>query len=260
MTRRCSPHLEATVRILEPTLVVSQSARTREAVASALSNVERVSEHLEWATLAGVRLLLASFVHPYQQGRNAHMGWGGSFSTPYLDDVVTPTIFLARVLLLEDGDVEDDVFGGPPSASSPPVSDAAIESTTPAVPPEATGRSGSRRREAAGRIKDALTSTRNSRALDQARTLGAHAARAAAARAPEVVDALLMALINGQHPDDDPTSRRGESSNPLRSAGPWTVAGKSFTDRSRANRALARALGSYTDDEWIAAQRQHGLR
>ncbi len=260
MTRRCSPHLEATVRILEPTLVISQSARTREAIAPALSNVEQVDEHLEWVTLAGVRLLLASLVHPYQQGRNAHMGWGGSFSTPYLDDVVAPTILHARVLLLEDGDEQDEVFGGPPSAPPPPVSDAAIESTTPAVPPEATGRSGSRRREAAGRIKDALTSARNSRALDQARTLGAHAARAAAARAPEVVDALLTAWIDGQHPDDDATSRRGESTGPSRPAGPWTVAGKAFTDRSTANRALARALGSYTDDEWIAAQRQHGLR
>ena len=100
MTENCWPHLEATVRILEPTLCILQSGPARRQLNGIIHEVETITEHLEHVTIAGVRLYLASFVHPYQQGNNSHLNWGRSTSTPYLDDVVTPTIELARKLAL----------------------------------------------------------------------------------------------------------------------------------------------------------------
>jgi hypothetical protein len=102
MTRNCSPHFEATVRILEPTLCILQSGPARRQLAPVLSDVEGITEYLERVTIGGVPLYLASFVHPYQQGRQSDKNWGGSFSTPYLDEIVAPTIRLARELALGD--------------------------------------------------------------------------------------------------------------------------------------------------------------
>lgn len=100
MTENCWPHLQATVRILEPTLCLLQSGPARRQLNGIIDEVEAITEHLEHVTIAGVRLYLASFVHPYQQGMSSHLNWGRSTSTPYLDDVVTPTIELARKLAL----------------------------------------------------------------------------------------------------------------------------------------------------------------
>jgi len=96
MTQNCSPHLAATVRILEPTLCILQSGPAREQLASILSDVQRVAPNLEHVSFAGVPVYLASFVHPHQQGSNSPQNWGRSFSTPYLDGVVAPAIRRAR--------------------------------------------------------------------------------------------------------------------------------------------------------------------
>lgn len=100
MTENCLPHLAATMRILEPTLCVLQSSPAREQLAPVLSNVQRIAPNLEYVSFAGVPLYLASFVHPHQQGGNARLNWGRSFSTPYLDEVVAPTLRTARELAL----------------------------------------------------------------------------------------------------------------------------------------------------------------
>jgi len=100
MTENCSSHLRATVRILEPTLCILQSGPARDQLSTVLSDVQRIGPRLEYVTIAGTSLYLASFVHPHQQGKNSSMNWGRSFSTPYLDEVVAPTIRTARDLSL----------------------------------------------------------------------------------------------------------------------------------------------------------------
>ncbi len=97
MTRNCSPHLEATVRILEPTLCILQSAPMRKQLAPLLSDVRTITPHLEHVSLSGVPSYVASFVHPHQYGSK---NWGRSFSTRYLDEVVAPAIRRARELAL----------------------------------------------------------------------------------------------------------------------------------------------------------------
>lgn len=258
MTQRCSGHLEATVRILEPTLVISQSARTRNAIESVLSDVEPVGEHLEWITMAGVRLLLASFVHPYQQGRNAHLGWGGSFSTPYLDTVVAPTIAAARALLLGQGLSGEGTRQQAPSPMLPNIVDPGVSRDSERTTKDDAAES--RRRKVALRVKRTLSSARKSRALDQAQVVGTHVMKAAAARAPKVIDLLLEAVVKGQRTDGEPTVSQGGAPRRKPLAGPWTIEDRTYADRSKANRALARALVTYTDEEWATAQRRHGLR
>lgn len=98
MSANCLRHLAETVRILEPTLCILQSARTRAALTPQISSQVHVGPHLERVTLAGVDTLVASFVHPYQYGRNKANDWGSTFSTPYLDEVVAPALRRARML------------------------------------------------------------------------------------------------------------------------------------------------------------------
>lgn len=98
MDENCLPHLAATIAILEPTVVVLQGSGIRDAIAPELRDLERLDPNLplERVVFSGVPTLLASFPHPYQQGRNVHMNWGSSDHTPYLVDVVAPTLSLAR--------------------------------------------------------------------------------------------------------------------------------------------------------------------
>jgi hypothetical protein len=79
MTHNCSPHLVATVRILEPTLCILQSQPARKQLAPLLSDMQTITPHLEHVSLAGVSIYLASFVHPHQQGSNSSKNWGGRF-------------------------------------------------------------------------------------------------------------------------------------------------------------------------------------
>lgn len=98
MDKNCLPHLAATIAILEPTVVVLQGSGIRPAIAKELRTVARLDPQLplERVVFSGVTTILASFPHPYQQGRNSHMNWGSSDHTPYLLEVVAPTLSLAR--------------------------------------------------------------------------------------------------------------------------------------------------------------------
>ncbi|MFJ6674320.1 hypothetical protein ACIQMJ_24710 [Actinosynnema sp. NPDC091369] len=101
MTANCLAHLAATVRALEPTLCVLQSRPARDGIDSIVTRARTLAPNLEHVHLAGVPVYLASFGHPHQMGAHSPMNWGRSFSTPYLDDVVAPTIRTARDLYQE---------------------------------------------------------------------------------------------------------------------------------------------------------------
>lgn len=103
MSENCLTHLAATVRILEPTLIILQSNAIRSVIASRFSGFEQFDANLpnvEFGDFAGVPTIVASFPHPYQQGANSHLEWGSSCSTPYLREVVTPSIRAAREFAL----------------------------------------------------------------------------------------------------------------------------------------------------------------
>ncbi|MGB3676465.1 MAG: hypothetical protein WA988_18705, partial [Candidatus Nanopelagicales bacterium] len=103
MSNNCLRHLAATIRILEPTLCILQSVDIRGVIEPELSNAEIIDPRfpkLEYAEFAGAPTMIAAFPHPYQRGRNSHLNWGNSDSTPYLNDVVAPTITAARTFAL----------------------------------------------------------------------------------------------------------------------------------------------------------------
>jgi hypothetical protein len=98
MSANCLKHLTATVRALDPSVCVLQSSQIRQAIDPVVERLDHVGEGLplEYADFGGVDTLIASFPHPYQQGRNSALSWGSSASTPYLNAVVAPTLRAAR--------------------------------------------------------------------------------------------------------------------------------------------------------------------
>lgn len=100
MDRACLPHLAATVRILEPTLVILQSKALRKLITPHLKGVERIdpsNEQLEYAEFAGVATAIANFSHP---AAHAPYNWGSSHHNVYAMDIVEPTLATARSFLL----------------------------------------------------------------------------------------------------------------------------------------------------------------
>ncbi|WP_350246510.1 hypothetical protein RBB84_19275 [Rhodococcus sp. D-6] len=100
MDRACLPHLAATIRILEPTMVILQSKALRSLIAPHLKHVERIdpaNEQLEYAEFAGVATAIANFSHP---AAHAPYNWGSSHRNVYAMDVVEPTLETARSFLL----------------------------------------------------------------------------------------------------------------------------------------------------------------
>lgn len=104
MDRACLPHLAATVRILEPTLVILQSTALRKLISPYVNNVEQIdaaNEHLEYAEFAGVETVIANFSHP---AAHFPQNWGSSHRNVYAMEVVAPTLATDRGFLLAGTD------------------------------------------------------------------------------------------------------------------------------------------------------------
>jgi hypothetical protein len=92
MSWNCLRHLEATAKILQPSLCIIQGAGVKTDIDTAPASIfgrrERITDNLEWVHLDGRQVLLASFWHPSRT-------WFWP-EAPYLRDVVVPTIRAAR--------------------------------------------------------------------------------------------------------------------------------------------------------------------
>lgn len=88
MRRNCLPHFEATLRVLDPTVVVLQGSGVTDWTSSLFEPSERVGEHL-WRFQWGERpTYLARFSHPTARGS---LRWS-NLDSPYLRDAVVPTL------------------------------------------------------------------------------------------------------------------------------------------------------------------------
>ncbi len=96
MTESCVRHLEATIRILEPTVCVVQSMRIPKAIAPIVASRKQVAPHLAEVEIGGVQTLMAEFSHPTAY---AELNWGRWTNMPYLDNTVVPTLRQARTHL-----------------------------------------------------------------------------------------------------------------------------------------------------------------
>jgi hypothetical protein len=96
MRRNCLRHFAATLRILEPTVVVLQGLGVRRWVDSAFSSARPLGPHLEEAFMEERRMLVCTLSHPAARG---DLRWGDRLDRPYLVDVVEPTLRLALARL-----------------------------------------------------------------------------------------------------------------------------------------------------------------
>lgn len=91
MRRNCLRHFDATMKILQPTLLVLQGEGVQDWIAPALGVMDQHSPHLAEAQLAGSRVVVCRFSHPAARGK---LSWGNP-DAPYLREVVEPTLRLA---------------------------------------------------------------------------------------------------------------------------------------------------------------------
>jgi hypothetical protein len=90
MRDNCLEHFEATLAILDPTLVVLQGALVAKSSTKALPVDRELSPYLyESRGASGRRLMVCRFSHPAARGL---LRWGDRLDVPYLNDVVVPTL------------------------------------------------------------------------------------------------------------------------------------------------------------------------
>lgn len=89
MFANCLDHFSATLRILEPTIVILQGGRVDKRTRETFERRRSFSENLHDARFEGRPILLCTFTHPSAHGT---LRWGDSLDAPYLTDVVVPTL------------------------------------------------------------------------------------------------------------------------------------------------------------------------
>lgn len=92
MRSQCSRHMSETVKILEPTLVISQGVNLSKPLHTVFEVVTEYSPNLAECRLGDHRFIWADLMHP-----TFHWDW---LSRPYLRDVAAPTLREARRLSL----------------------------------------------------------------------------------------------------------------------------------------------------------------
>ena len=91
MRRNCLRHFAATMRVLEPTLMVLQGEGVQDWIAPVLGLMDERTSHLAETHLAAGRVLVCRFSHPAAHGA---LSWGYR-DAPYLREVVEPTLRVA---------------------------------------------------------------------------------------------------------------------------------------------------------------------
>jgi hypothetical protein len=96
----CEAHFIATLKILEPTLLVVQGVKVDAHTRGVFQEIRERDEHLYEATLGDRQMLVCAFSHPAAHGP---LRWGDDLSAPYLTKVVVPTIRRAIAISCRGG-------------------------------------------------------------------------------------------------------------------------------------------------------------
>ncbi|WP_055404851.1 MULTISPECIES: hypothetical protein [unclassified Mycobacterium] len=94
MFRNCSEHFSATMKILEPTIVIIQGRAVAKWVKPLLVPGRTYDDHHHEAFLGKHRMIVCTFTHPSAHG--AHR-WGDQPTARYIADVVRPTLRKALI-------------------------------------------------------------------------------------------------------------------------------------------------------------------
>lgn len=92
MRDNCLTHFQATLRILEPTLVILQGHGVDVWTRAVFPRQRSFGPYLHRVSFSGNRLLLCTFSHPSARGA---LRWGDSPNAPYVRKVVAPTLLEA---------------------------------------------------------------------------------------------------------------------------------------------------------------------
>lgn len=102
MRSNCLEHFDATLRILQPTVLILQGEGVQRWTADALFDEEPIARYLSLARHAGGRAFVCRFSHPSARGDKR---WGDRIDAPYLRRVVRPTMLAVRKRL-ERGELD----------------------------------------------------------------------------------------------------------------------------------------------------------
>jgi hypothetical protein len=89
MFRNCSEHFAATLKILEPTILILQGRAVAKQVEAVLARDRVYNDFLYEAYVDNRRVLVCSFSHPSAHGK---LRWGDSLNAEYLTNFVVPTL------------------------------------------------------------------------------------------------------------------------------------------------------------------------
>lgn len=92
MRDNCLRHFEASVNILQPTVMILQGLNVARWIKPLIEDARAITSHLNEIRIAGQVVLACAFSHPSSQGSTR---WGDA-KNPYLTAVVLPTIAAAR--------------------------------------------------------------------------------------------------------------------------------------------------------------------
>jgi hypothetical protein len=97
MKANCGSHFRPVLEILEPTVLIVQGKGIWRWVRGAFDRLDAVQGQLYCGRINGMSSLVASFTHP--STGNYRYNWGVNEQTPYLQEVVRPTIAHLRSLV-----------------------------------------------------------------------------------------------------------------------------------------------------------------
>lgn len=81
--------MSATLEILEPTILVLQGRTATAWTETGLVQTRRFTTNLSEAQFNGKRVLMCEFSHP---SAREPQRWGANLDSPYLNEVVSPTL------------------------------------------------------------------------------------------------------------------------------------------------------------------------
>jgi hypothetical protein len=96
MRDNCLEHFEATLAVLEPTVMILQGINVGRWLASTLKARRQIAPSLSELELPSGRTLVCEFTHPSARGAQR---WGDTMTRPYLTDVVEPTLVKVREMI-----------------------------------------------------------------------------------------------------------------------------------------------------------------
>lgn len=98
MLRECASHLEATIGVLEPTIIHTQGVDTRQVIERMATTIQEHSDEVSTISIGGLTSVLCAASHP---AAGPPRSWSSMKPGSHFAEVVAPSLSLARRVALE---------------------------------------------------------------------------------------------------------------------------------------------------------------